>query len=180
MRAAGFWAGLATAILDTLKASVAAGLAIMLFPLAVSPAYAWVHIFAPLASILGHNYSLFLISRDENGRLKLHGGAGGAPCVGGAFGLWPPSILITIPTAGLILFGIGYASLTTMGIGLVITILFAYRAWLGLNPWQYALYGFLAELMLMYSLRPNIQRLIQGRERLVGWRARKQHARTES
>jgi glycerol-3-phosphate acyltransferase PlsY len=71
------------------------------------------------------------------------------------------------------LFG-GYASITTMSVALISTLVFAYRAWLGLNPWQYALYGLLAFLALAWSLKPNIKRLIEGNERLVGLRAKKQ------
>src|SRR5512133_1824019 len=109
MRAAGFWAGFATAMLDLLKGAAAVWLARMLLPAAP-----WVHIVAPVASILGHNYSIFLPERDAQGHLRLRGGAGGATAAGGALGLWAPSLLIIIPVGALILFGIGYASVTTM------------------------------------------------------------------
>ncbi|RPI31716.1 MAG: glycerol-3-phosphate acyltransferase [Chloroflexota bacterium] len=172
MRAAGFWAGLATALFDLLKASAAAWIAKAVFPLMVNPAYAWVHIFAPLFAILGHNYSIFLAGRTEDGRFRLRGGAGGAPCVGGSFGLWAPSIFFILPLGAFVLFGVGYASLATMSVALASTLIFAYRAWLGLSPWQYAVYGLVAEALLMWSLRPNIRRLLQGKERVIGWRAR--------
>jgi glycerol-3-phosphate acyltransferase PlsY len=67
----------------------------------------------------------------------------------------------------------GYASITTLSVALLSTIVFAFRAWLGLNPWQYAIYGILAFLALAWSLRPNIDRLIKGNERIVGLRAKK-------
>jgi hypothetical protein len=38
------------------------------------------------------------------------------------------------------------------------------------------LYGVFSLLILMWSLRPNIKRLIQGNERLIGWRAKRQKA----
>src|SRR5262245_26734537 len=92
MRAAGFWAGFATAMLDILKGAVAVWVAQWLTP------DLWVHVIAPIAVILGHNHSIFLIERDENGKIiRLRGGAGGAPSVGGAMGLWPASILIILP-----------------------------------------------------------------------------------
>jgi glycerol-3-phosphate acyltransferase PlsY len=53
-------------------------------------------------------------------------------------------------------------------------IIFAVRAALGLSPWEYAVYGVLAEILLVLALRPNIQRLLNGTERLHGWRARRQ------
>jgi glycerol-3-phosphate acyltransferase PlsY len=87
MRAAGFWAGLATAVLDILK-----GAASVWAAQAIRPDVHWLHVAAPIAAILGHNYSIFLIERDENGKfVRLRGGAGGATAVGGALGLWPPS-----------------------------------------------------------------------------------------
>ncbi|MCJ7702344.1 MAG: glycerol-3-phosphate acyltransferase, partial [Anaerolineales bacterium] len=92
MRAAGFWAGLATASLDIIKGASGVWIA-----RALVPGNHWLEILAPIAAILGHNYSVFLIQRDENGRLHLGGGAGGAPSTGGAVGLWPPAILIIVP-----------------------------------------------------------------------------------
>jgi acyl phosphate:glycerol-3-phosphate acyltransferase len=173
MRAAGFWAGLGTALLDMLKATAMVWLARFLFPLEATPAHAWMHILAPLVVILGHNYSIFLTKRGENGSIRLRGGAGGAPCVGGSVGLWAPSFLIIVPLAAVILFGIGYASVATMSVALLSTILFTIMAIAGLFPWQYALYGIFAEVLLVLTLLPNIRRLIKGKERLVGWRAQR-------
>jgi acyl phosphate:glycerol-3-phosphate acyltransferase len=179
MRAAGFWAGLGTAVLDMLKATAMVWVARVLFPLDVALTNAWTHILAPLAVILGHNYSIFLLKRDEKGTVKLRGGAGGAPCVGGSVGLWAPSFLIIVPLAAVILFGIGYASVATMSVALLSSILFTILAIVGISPWQYALYGVFAEVLLVLTLLPNIRRLIAGRERLVGWRAHRKEMRTK-
>jgi glycerol-3-phosphate acyltransferase PlsY len=170
MRAAGFSAGLLTAILDVLKGAAAVWLARAI------GANVWVISLAPIAAILGHNYSIFLIER-KDGRIRLHGGAGGAPTVGGALGLWPVSFLIIIPLGVLIWFGIGYASVTTMSVALIAIVIFAVRAALGLSPWHYVLFGVLAELLLMWALRPNIKRLFSGNERLHGWRAKRQQSK---
>jgi len=164
MRAAGFGAGLLTAILDILKGASTVWLARAVTD---NP---WIHILAPLAAILGHNYSIFLLERTENGRIRLRGGAGGAPCAGGAFGLWPWSLAIIIPLGFVIFFGVGYASVTTMSVALIALLIFLVRAWLGLAPWQYVLYGLLAEGLLLWALRPNLQALREGRERFHGWR----------
>jgi acyl phosphate:glycerol-3-phosphate acyltransferase len=179
MRAAGFWAGLSTALLDGLKASSTVWLARFLFPIQADPAYVWLHVLAPLAAILGHNYSIFLAGRDENGRLRIKGGAGGAPCVGGSIGLWAPSVLIIIPVGAAVLFGLGYASIATMSVAFLSTLIFAYLALLGYSPWQYSLYGLAALGLLAWSLRPNIKRLFQGKERLIGWRAKRLQRRQE-
>ncbi len=144
-----------------------------------------VHILAPLAAILGHNYSLFLIRRDEDGRLRFHGGAGGAPALGGAMGLWLPIFPIVLAAGALIWFTLGIASLTTMAIGLVVTIVFALYAGQGLlepvNIW----YGVIAEIFLIWALRPNIKKLLAGNERVVkfslnGWLRARKKARAES
>ena len=159
MRAAGFWAGLMTAILDVLKGTVAVWIA-----QAVFPQNQWLHVLAPLAAILGHNYSIFLVERDDSGRItRLRGGAGGAPSVGGALGLWPISILIIVPLGALVFFTFGFASLTTMSVALFAIIIFAVR-----GQWIYMWYGVVAELLLVWALCPNIKKLFSGKERVVG------------
>jgi glycerol-3-phosphate acyltransferase PlsY len=162
MRAAGLWAGLLTALLDILKSAAAVWLAQAI------TANVWIHVAAPIAAILGHNYSIFMIEHGSDGRVHLRGGAGGAATGGGAFGLWPPAALILIPCGLLIWYGIGYASITTLSIGLMVIIIFGVRAALGLGPWEYIIYGIAAEILLIWTLRPNIQRLIEGTERRHG------------
>jgi len=163
MRAAGFPAGLTTAILDILKGASAVWIAN-----ALSPNNHLIQILAPVAAIIGHNYSLFLPRYDESGKfIGLRGGAGGAPAAGGAMGLWAPSILIIFPMALIVIFTIGYASITTICIALFATIIFIIRAINGM-PWLDALYGLIATLLLVWALRPNIKSLIAGNERVVG------------
>ncbi|HNH27459.1 MAG TPA: glycerol-3-phosphate acyltransferase, partial [Anaerolineales bacterium] len=170
MRAAGFWAGFATAMLDIVKGAAGVWVARWL-----TPDLPVVHMIAPLAAILGHNHSIFLPERDENGRIiRLRGGAGGAPSVGGAMGLYLPSILIVLPLGMLTFFSIGIASVTTMAVALYSTLAFAYYASQGIIPWAYVLYGVGAEILLVLALRPNIKRLFEGNERVVkyslnGW-----------
>jgi glycerol-3-phosphate acyltransferase PlsY len=179
VRAAGFWAGLLTAILDILKGAVSVWLAQI-----VSPDNHVLHVLAPVCAILGHNYSIFLIRPDENGKLRFHGGAGGAPALGGAMGLWLPMFPIVFAAGALIWFTIGIASVTTMSIALIVTIIFAIRAYLGYQNPTDILYGILALFLLIWALRSNIKKLIKGQERVVsislnGWlRARKEAKET--
>jgi acyl phosphate:glycerol-3-phosphate acyltransferase len=174
VRAAGFGAGLLTAILDILKGAAAVWIA-----QAISPEHHLVHVLAPLAVILGHNHSIFLMERDENGTLRLRGGAGGAPAVGGAMGLWLPMFPIVVGVGAIVWFTVGIASLATMMVPLIITIVFAIRAALGQQPAVDIWYGVVAEILLLWALRPNIQKLLAGNERVIkyslnGWlRARK-------
>jgi glycerol-3-phosphate acyltransferase PlsY len=162
MRAAGPWAGGLTAVLDVFKAAATVWLAQSVTP------DVWIHALAPIAAVIGHNHSVFLITRDPDGRIRLGGGAGGAAAGGGAFGLWPPVAFILIPLGLLIWYGIGYASVTTLSIGLLTIIIFGVRAALGLSPWAYVVYGFLAELLMIWALRPNLKRLREGTERRHG------------
>lgn len=164
MRAAGFWAGFATAMLDIVKGAAAVWLARWL-----TPDTPIIHVLAPLAAIIGHNHSIFLPERDENGKIiRLRGGAGGAPSVGGAMGLFLPSILIVLPLGMLTFFTVGIASVTTMAVALYSTLAFAYYASQGVIPWAYVWYGIGAELLLIWALRPNLKRLFEGNERVVG------------
>jgi glycerol-3-phosphate acyltransferase PlsY len=174
-RAAGTRIGLLTAVLDMLKAGATVALARL-----VLPENAWLHVLSPLAAILGHNHSIFMVRRLEDGRLKWGGGAGGASCVGGSLGLWPPSFLIIVPMAALVYFGIGFASISTLSVGVISTLVFAVRAWQGYSPWTYAAYGLLAEVLLILALLPNIRRLIEGTERPVGLRRLRQLRKQKS
>ena len=170
MRAAGFWAGLLTAIMDILKEASAVWIA-----QAILPEVHLLHILAPIAAILGHNYSIFVPKRNEQGRIiGLKGGAGGAPTLGGAFGLWGPSIFIVFPLGALVFFTLGIASVTTMSVAFSAMVIFAVRAWLGNGPWIDVLYGVLAAILLIWALRPNLKKLFAGEERIVkqslnGW-----------
>jgi acyl phosphate:glycerol-3-phosphate acyltransferase len=177
VRAAGFGAGLLTAILDILKGASSVWLAQTLVPQEHI-----FHVLAPITAILGHNYSVFLISRDQNGKLRFRGGAGGAPTLGGAMGLWIWMFPIVFGAGAIVWFGLGIASVTTMAIGLIVTIVFAIRSAMGLQSPFDIWYGIVAELLLLWALRPNIRKLFAGQERVVkfslnGWlKARREAA----
>jgi glycerol-3-phosphate acyltransferase PlsY len=180
VRAAGFSAGLLTAILDILKGAASVWLAET-----IVPDNHLFHVLAPIGAILGHNYSLFLISRDDDGKLRFHGGAGGAPALGGAMGLWPWMFPIVFGAGAIIWFSVGIASLTTMAIGLVVIVVFAIRVSLGLQEPIDIWYGVLAEILLLWALRPNIKKLLAGQERVVkfslnGWLRSRKEAQAES
>lgn len=166
LRAAGFWAGLATATLDILKGATTVWLAKF-----VVPDLYWVHVLAPVLAIIGHNYSLILAERDPEGKVRLYGGAGGAPAAGGALGLWAPSLLYILAIGVVLFFVVGYASVTTMSVPVIAGLVFAYQAAYGQLPWVYVVYAVLAEALLLWALRPNIRRLLNGTERVVGLRA---------
>ena len=97
VRAAGLGAGLLTAILDVLKGAGAVWIA-----QALVPGNHLVHILAGITAIVGHNYSIFLIERNEEGSIRLRGGAGGAPAFGGAMGLWLGMFPVVFAVGGLV------------------------------------------------------------------------------
>lgn len=167
-RAAGLGIGIFTALLDGLKAASVVWISNLLFPNVL-----WIKVLSPVAVILGHNYSIYLTNRDQHGKLKFQGGAGGASCVGGSVGLWWPSIFIIIPAGIVVLFVVGYASLATLSVGLISSIVFFFLAITKDFPWIYVLYGLLAEILLFLALRPNIRRLMNGTERAVGLKAKR-------
>ena len=168
MRAAGFWAGLSTGIFDLIK-----GVLAVLLARALTLDNLWVQILAPWLAIVGQIYSIFLLDRTEDGNLRLRGGAGGATCLGGLIALWWPSVLFVLPIGMFIWLGIGYASVATLSMGFFAIVIFVYRAIFYGTSWVYIVYGVLAELVLIWTLRPNIQRLLNGNERIVGLRAKK-------
>lgn len=180
MRAAGLGAGIATAAFDILKGFIGMYIARSIMPDAFG-----LHVLTGLAAILGHNYSIFLAKRDENGKLVLRGGAGGAPSVGGAIGIWPGSLLIVLPLGILTFFTIGIASVTTMAVALFAIIVFYIRASAGLMPWAYVWFGIGAEILLVWALRPNLKKLFTGNERIVkyslhGWLKARKEAKQET
>ncbi len=100
-------------------------------------------------------------------------------------GLWWPMLPIVFSLGALVFFTLGIASITTLAVALFVTIIFAVRAWLGQMPWIDVLYGVVAELILIWALRPNIQKLLSGNERVVkyslsGWLRSRKETEAES
>lgn len=166
VRAAGPFAGIFTALLDAGKGILAAFLAHILYPSSI-----WVKVFAVILAVVGQIFSVFLIEKSKEGKLLFRGGAGGATTLGGAIALWPVSIIIILPLILIVYFGVGYASLTTISIAFFSLVIFGYNAAVGLGPWEYLLYGAATLFIVLYTLRPNLERLKNGTERAVGLRA---------
>lgn len=153
LRAGGTWAGILTALGDGLKGIVA--ILVARWVMDGSPNLIWAEVLAGLAVVIGHNASIYL---------GFKGGAGTGPNVGVCIALWPLSALWLIP---LVPFGftiIGYASVTSLLIAAVIPVSMAIRAALGLGPWLHLIYAVGAAIAVVWALRPNIKRLINGTE----------------
>lgn len=175
MRAAGFLAGLLTAAFDVGKGILAGYLAGVFVPGNI-----WVKVISLILAVIGQIYSVFLLERNESGKMTLRGGAGGSTTLGGAISLWPMSWAIILPLVVLVYILIGYASVTTISIALFSLILFISRAVAGIGPWEFIVYGSLTLLIVLVALKPNLQRLREGTERTVGLRAYLQKKSEES
>lgn len=167
MRAAGFLAGLITGVLDIMKGFTTKWFVDLLFP----GAPPIIRVLAAAFAIWGSIHSIFLIETKENGRLHLRGGAGGATTAGGAMALFASAWIYIIPVGFLVFVFIGYASVTTISIALTSLVIFLIRFFQGASPWEYILFGIIALIEVFYALRPNLIRLKNGTERMVGLRA---------
>lgn len=168
MRAAGFTLGFITSLLDMLKSAGAVWIARYLVP----DGY-WLQVFAGFFAVIGHNFSIFLFEKDQQGKFKLGGGAGGTPAIGAIVGFWWPSVFILVPVGYLIVMVVGYASLATLSLPLIGSFILLIRFLNADQPWEYIFSGLLSEILIVWALLPNIKRLLNGTERLVGFRVKK-------
>jgi glycerol-3-phosphate acyltransferase PlsY len=159
MRAGGFGMGLATALLDILKGYLAVVIARSL-----APDLIWAHVFAGAASVFGHNWSLWLYFLTG----KVSAGAGAGPNSGAATAFWSPMLLLVIPLGIIMVLVVGYASLATISIALLHVIVFSVLYMQG-APWEHIAFALITTLLVVIALRPNIERLMKGTERRVGF-----------
>ena len=167
MRAAGWVAGVMTGIGDLTKGALA-----VLLARELSGGNEWLAAGAGLMAILGHNYSVFLVERD-NGGLRFRGGAGGAPTVGATMAIWPVAGLVGLGLGLGVLFSTGYALLGTLAAGMTAAVMLTWRAVAGGGSWAGAFYGIGALVLLVIALLPNIRRLLAGSERPISLRRTK-------
>lgn len=169
MRAAGPLVGTLTAVGDVLKGACAIWIARAVFagivPLDWLP---WAEVVVGLFTIIGHNWSVFL---------GWTGGAGTGPNVGWASAVWWPIAPIAAVVVAAILWFVGIASLASLAMGVLIPTVFAILYFTGvISTPAYIVGGILTALVVTWALRPNIKRLVEGKERIVGPRARRREA----
>jgi glycerol-3-phosphate acyltransferase PlsY len=172
MRAAGPIVGALTAIGDVLKGAAAIWLARAVFGGMVSAALLpWIEVVVGAASIVGHNWSIFLGWR---------GGAGTGPNVGWASAVWLPVLPIAILVVVGMLLWTGMASVASLAMGATIVIVFAVLTVAGVIATPAYLVGSIVTLLIVtWSLRGNIRRVLAGTERLVGPAARRAERRKQ-
>jgi glycerol-3-phosphate acyltransferase PlsY len=114
---------------------------------------------AATATVIGHNYSIFL---------RFRGGVGAGTAIGALAGLSFPASLIA-GICGLIGLGIsGYASVLSATIAVSALIVLIISAVLKYTPYEYIIFGVLTLAVMFYALRPNFARLRAGTERKIG------------
>lgn len=168
-RAGGIAVGLLTAIGDVLKAACAIWLVRFLFGNQLPPGWLpWAEATSGVLSITGHNWSVFLGWR---------GGAGTGANTGWAGAVWFPVVPIGIVVVVATLLTVGIASVASLAMSAIIPISFLGLYIAGINPYDetiaYIIGGIVGAALITWSLRPNIKRLMQGNERIVGPRAKR-------
>ena len=153
LRAGGRWAGIFTGLGDMAKGFLA--IVVARWIMDGSPNLVGGEVLAGIAAVIGHNASIYLGFR---------GGAGTGPNIGVCVALWPLSALWLIPFVPFGLNVIRYASLTSLIVAVIIPVTLAIRAALGLGPWLHIVYSLVAAVAVVWALRPNIKRLINGTE----------------
>ena len=169
MRAGGFWVGALTAVCDLLKGYLSVWLARWL-----APGLTWVHVLAGAAAVIGHNWSIWLYWWAK----KLSAGAGTGPNIGAAMAFWPGALLLGLPIVLVFVLVIGYASLASISVAIALVIAFYVRTVALDAPWEFIFYSVITTIVVVWALRPNLERLVLGTERRVGLFAAKAHKKS--
>ncbi len=161
MRAAGPAMFFLTFLMDVFKGFAAIWLARWIAGGALPNSWIpWAEALAGVASVIGHNWSIFL---------KFGGGAGTGPNVGWAAAVWWPMIFITLAVGAPALYFIGMASVASLSVAFIIPITFGIRYFAGYDATAaYFVGGLLTLAIVAWALRPNIKRILAGEERVVG------------
>jgi glycerol-3-phosphate acyltransferase PlsY len=157
LRAAGPWVALLTILADLAKGFLAVWLTRIVSgtqgiesPLVES--------LARLMAVVGYNYPVFI---------RFKGGAGMMTTGGGAIALWPWNAAILTPLGVGVIALTGHASVGSIIIAVLIPVIYAVHALLGVGPWEYLIHGIGTMALTLWALRSNIQRLWERRERRV-------------
>lgn len=166
LRAAGLGVGLLTSLSDVLKGAASVWLTTWLLGDALGASLLpWAQATAGVMSVVGHNWSIFL---------KFAGGAGTGPNVGWSSAIWPWVLPIAFLVMGGMLYFVGMASVASLSMAVVTIVIFTYRYLAGIDSTAAYLIGsIVAGLVVTWALRPNIKRVLNGTERLVGRRAKR-------
>jgi len=156
LRSAGILPALITGALDVGKGALAVWLAGQMVP---ESHQAVAEVLGGMAVILGHNYSIFLGFR---------GGAGVGTSLGALGAIYWPAAVALLVLLLVVIAATRYASVGSLTVSTLMPIILLALAVTGALSLTYVAYGLLAWIIIVYSHRPNIRRLIQGTERRLG------------
>jgi glycerol-3-phosphate acyltransferase PlsY len=148
IRTLGFFPGILVLVGDALKGTLALALAKAFLP--KNEEALW-FIVLGLCAILGHLYSCFL---------KFKGGKGVATTVGVFLFISWKATLFAFSLWVIVVFLTGYASLASLAASLMLPIFMKLFG----EPQAYATFAFLVFLLIVYTHRENIKRLLSGQE----------------
>jgi glycerol-3-phosphate acyltransferase PlsY len=121
-------------------------------------------VLAALAAIAGHNWSVFL---------KFHGGRGVATFMGGLIALSPVAAIFG---GEIFIIGTGltkFASLGSIAAAVGTYIILALLVIMNKFPIEYLAYALIGTIIIIVMHRDNIRRLLSGKERKLGEKAKK-------
>ncbi len=153
-RVAGYKVGLIVALLDIAKGF----LAVLIAKSLLLPDNAMIFIFAAaILAIIGHNWSVFL---------SFNGGKGVATSVGILLNLFPISLLVFFLVWVIMIFSTKIVSIGSLlgAVSIPISIVVFYS-----TESSYITFGILIALLIIFSHRSNIKRLINGNENKMSW-----------
>lgn len=152
-RSLGLRYGLLTGFMDVFKGVLAVVIARWIFGAEGAAALAGAF------AVIGHNWSIFL---------RFRGGAGGGTGVGALVALNPLAGLILVPIFAFILVVGRYASVATLSVGLGSLVILASLYAIGQGtPLSHIVFAISISIAIVWTLRPNLMRLIAGNERRI-------------
>jgi glycerol-3-phosphate acyltransferase PlsY len=172
LRAAGLPVGIATGLSDVFKGMLGIWLTKLILSGLVTDAWLpWMLVTAGIMSVVGHNWSVFI---------KFKGGAGTGPNIGWATAIWWPMFPIGLVVMIGLLLGVGMASVASLAMAIIVPVVFVILYLMGYASFDvtpaYWIGGLIAAAVITWALRPNIKRILNGTERVVGPRARRKNA----
>lgn len=171
LRAAGWQVGVITGLSDVFKGAMAVvfarWIATLFFGADIPDWIPWIEALAGMLAVIGHNWSVFL---------GFKGGAGTGPNIGWATAVWWPMFPLGFAVMVGILVIQGMASVASMSMAFIIPIAFIILKVTGIVDYIHIAHiigGFVTGGIVLWALRPNIKRLMEGNERIVGPRAKR-------
>lgn len=153
-RAAGIAPALLTVVGDGFKGIIAVLVARYVVGTATAQAL------AGLGAVAGHNWSLYI---------RFAGGAGTMTNLGSLLALSPMTFVAAVVLGAIGLVLTRYASVGSITVSIMALVVLLVMVLIGRLPPETLMYGVGQAAMILYSLRPNIVRLLAGTERRVSW-----------